>query len=62
MASVRAHLIARGIDASGISTAAHGDREPVERCGQSTATTPALTECLLPNRRVDMVVEAVGGR
>lgn len=62
VAAVRDHLVARGIDAALISTAARGDREPVERCAVRGAVSPGLAECLLPNRRVDIVVEAVAGR
>lgn len=58
VATVRQMLIARGIDANLISTSAVGDRQQVQACGAHYKSTPELEECLLPNRRVDMLFVA----
>lgn len=55
--TVRDLLVAQGIDGKLIRTAGEGKRRPVATCEGSKAT-PALVECLQPNRRVDIEVSA----
>ncbi len=61
--TVHDYLVARGVDARRMQVGARGDAEPVEACRQVPAARtgrkadPALTDCLLPNRRVEVVVE-----
>jgi OOP family OmpA-OmpF porin len=55
--SVRAYLVSRGVDASRIETFGFGKTQPVKSC-PGEKKTPALIECLQPNRRV--VVEFQG--
>ena len=56
VATVRAMLIGRGIDATLISTSAVGDRQQIAACGGHFKSTAELEECLLPNRRVDVLL------
>ena len=58
-ATVRALLVERGVDASLIAVRALGDASPVEPCTAKPHSTTELEECLLPNRRVEIVVVAV---
>ena len=61
-ATVRDHLVARGIAAGLIQTDAKGDSQQVEPCAEQAASkksgTPVLQECLLPNRRVEVQLNA----
>ena len=57
--TVRDYLVAQGIDAALVTTAARGDTQPVKAC-QTHSTRPRdLRECLLPNRRVEVRVSTV---
>jgi OOP family OmpA-OmpF porin len=55
--AVRAYLVSRGVDASGIETLGFGKTLPVKSCPDQK-DRKALIECLAPNRRV--VVEVQG--
>jgi outer membrane protein OmpA-like peptidoglycan-associated protein len=55
-ATIRAELARLGIDASRISVAASGDTQQVQACSERFKSRAELEECLLPNRRVDVVV------
>ena len=57
-ATVRALMIARGIDGRVIETAAVGDAAQIEPCKAKTRSTADLEECLLPNRRVEIELTA----
>lgn len=50
-AAVKTHLTTRGVPAEAVETIGLGERDPVVECPGSRAT-PALKECLQPNRRV----------
>ena len=54
--AVRAYLVSKGVDASGIETLGFGKTLPVKSCPDQERK--ALIECLAPNRRV--VVEVQG--
>ncbi len=58
VATVKAELVRLGLDAKLISTAASGDSEQVQGCEARFTAPTALQECLLPNRRVEVVIEA----
>ena len=55
--AVRAYLVSRGVDASGIETLGFGKTLPVKSCPDQK-DRKSLIECLAPNRRV--VVEVHG--
>lgn len=59
--TLRDYLAAQGLDAQRMHVAARGDADPVESCKAPAAASrkhePAVAECLLPNRRVDIEVE-----
>ena len=55
--AVRAYLVSRGVDASGIETLGFGKTLPVKSCPDQK-DRKSLIECLGPNRRV--VVEVQG--
>jgi outer membrane protein OmpA-like peptidoglycan-associated protein len=57
-ATVRELLVARGIPAASITTAASGDTVPVEACGGAFRSEAERQECLLPNRRVEVSITA----
>jgi OmpA-OmpF porin, OOP family len=59
--TVQALLVAAGFDAKLMSTAARGDGVQVEPCSFAGARVRGadLQDCLLPNRRVEVMVEAV---
>jgi len=57
-ATVRDVLVERGIDARVVETAAMGDAGPVEPCHARSRSKRDLEECLLPNRRVEVVLTA----
>jgi OmpA-OmpF porin, OOP family len=52
--TVKAYLQSKGVNAP-MTTAGRGPAEPVVQCAGSK-TTPKLTECLQPNRRVEIVI------
>ena len=58
VATVKAALVALGLDPQRISTAARGDAQPVQACAQRFSAVAELQECLLPNRRVEVLIEA----
>jgi OOP family OmpA-OmpF porin len=62
VATVRERLIGRGIDPALVSAVARGDSQPVVACGGSRASQAELIECLLPNRRVDVVIDAAAAK
>ncbi|MCS4534709.1 OmpA family protein [Neisseria montereyensis] len=55
--AVRQYLSARGVDANRIRATGAGESQPVKQCMQS-ADHQALIDCLAPNRRVEIEVEA----
>jgi OmpA-OmpF porin, OOP family len=57
--TVRDLLVAQGIDAKLINTAAKGDDVQVEKCDGKFKNKAALQACLAPNRRVEIRVQAV---
>jgi outer membrane protein OmpA-like peptidoglycan-associated protein len=61
-ATVRAYLVEHGLKAEQIQSDAKGDSQPVEACAAAQAkgqkAVPKLQECLLPNRRVEVQVNA----
>jgi len=58
VATVKAALVKLGIDGALIQTAARGDTAQVLRCEQAFKRPADLQECLLPNRRVEVLIEA----
>jgi outer membrane protein OmpA-like peptidoglycan-associated protein len=58
--TVREMLVRLGLDAALISTMASGDSQQVESCELRFTRRVDLQECLLPNRRVEIVVELRG--
>jgi outer membrane protein OmpA-like peptidoglycan-associated protein len=58
VATVKAALVKLGIDGALIQTAARGDAVQVLRCEQHFKRPADLQECLLPNRRVEVLIEA----
>ena len=56
--TIKEELVRLGIDTSLISVAASGDTQQVEACNVRFNTRAELEECLLPNRRVDVVLTA----
>ncbi len=65
VATVQA-LLARlglaGLDAASFSTEALGDGQPVQACTGAFASPAERQECLLPNRRVDVLITAEPAR
>ena len=57
--SVRALLVSNGVDAKAIEVEAVGDSGPVAACNAQPLSTVSLEDCLAPNRRVEIVVNAV---
>ena len=58
VATVKAELVKLGLPAALISTVASGDAEQIQGCEQRFKGTVELQECLLPNRRVEVVIDA----
>lgn len=58
--TVRAHLVAAGVPPERITAQARSDQQPVVSCEKERAHKAAYEACLLPNRRVEVVIE--GGR
>ncbi len=54
--TVRAELERHGIAAQLIQGSARGDADPVQQCDQRSLTVQELRECLLPNRRVELLI------
>jgi OmpA-OmpF porin, OOP family len=55
--TVKAYLQSKGVNAP-MTTAGRGPAEPVVQCAGSKPT-PKLTECLQPNRRVEIVITGI---
>ena len=53
--TVKGYLHAKGITAP-ITAVGRGESEPVKDCSGGEVATAALTECLQPNRRVDVTI------
>lgn len=60
--TVVARLVAAGVAADRIETAARADHNPVKDCSAQRNERAAYQACLLPNRRVDVVVETAAAR
>jgi len=58
VATVKAELVKLGIDAALISTVASGDQQQVHGCETRFTRKADLQECLLPNRRVEVSIDA----
>lgn len=60
MALIRAYMDTAGVSGSLISSEYKADSEPVQTCDKSKfRSTAELQECLLPNRRVEVIVTGV---
>jgi OOP family OmpA-OmpF porin len=57
-ASVKAYLVSKGMDASGITTYGYGKTLPVKSC-PDTKDRRVLLVCLEPNRRVEVEVQGM---
>jgi OmpA-OmpF porin, OOP family len=55
--TIKQYLIAQGVASEITTVAARGDTQQVEACNKSFKTRADLQECLLPNRRVELVVK-----
>ncbi len=58
VATVKAELAKLGIDSKLMSAAASGDSQQIQGCETRFKATVDLQECLLPNRRVEVVIDA----
>lgn len=58
VATVKAELTRLGLDAKVMDTAAAGDSQPMSGCEARFPRPAELQECLLPNRRVEVVISA----
>jgi outer membrane protein OmpA-like peptidoglycan-associated protein len=58
VATVKAVLVGLGIDSQLVSAGASGDAQQIQGCEQRFTRKLDLQECLLPNRRVEVVIEA----
>jgi OOP family OmpA-OmpF porin len=58
--SVKAHLVAKGIEPNRIYTEGKGEKQPVtgDKCGKSEKKSKKLIDCLQPDRRVE--IEIIG--
>jgi len=54
--TVRDMLVRMGVAADKIVTEAHGDLQPVQACDRPSRSMQQVEDCLLPNRRVEVVV------
>lgn len=57
--TVREALVQRGIDGKLIEAEARGDREQVQACRNAGRSIAVTQECLLPNRRVEILLIAI---
>ncbi len=62
MLVVRDLLAEMGVTAARVGTEFKGDSEPVEECRAKQQTAEELKACLLPNRRVEVMVEGLEQR
>lgn len=58
VATVKAALVKLGIDGALIQTTARGDAMQIARCEKAFKRPADLQECLLPNRRVEVLIDA----
>lgn len=58
VATVKAELAKLGVNPALMSTVASGDSQQIQGCEQRFKAQMDLQECLLPNRRVEVVIEA----
>jgi OmpA-OmpF porin, OOP family len=58
VATVQAQLLRMGLPAAVIQAVAGGDSQPVQGCAERFKRSADLQECLLPNRRVEVRIEA----
>jgi outer membrane protein OmpA-like peptidoglycan-associated protein len=58
VATVREVLLGKGVDGALVNTEARGDSQPVNGCEGSFKSRRELEECLLPNRRVELRIDA----
>lgn len=56
--TIKSEMVRLGIDAALITTEASGDTQQVQACSTRFNSRAELEECLLPNRRVDVIVTA----
>ncbi|SRR5690554_965628 len=56
--TVADYLATQGVARGDIRTAGRGEADPVVECAGATAT-PSVTECLRPNRRVEITISEV---
>jgi outer membrane protein OmpA-like peptidoglycan-associated protein len=56
--TVREMLVRLGVDNQLVAADARGDADPVQACEARFASQADLHECLLPNRRVDVLISA----
>lgn len=56
--TVRDVLVGLGVDAKLITTAARGETQQIEPCQAGFRSQTELQECLLPNRRVEIEIDA----
>jgi OmpA-OmpF porin, OOP family len=56
--TVKAYLQGKGVTAP-MSAAGRGEADPVVQCPGGNKPTPALTQCLQPNRRVEITITGV---
>lgn len=60
--TVTAILVAAGVDRSVITTQGLNEASPVEACAGRYKSAPELEECLLPNRRVEVLIQTTKSR
>jgi outer membrane protein OmpA-like peptidoglycan-associated protein len=58
VATVKAELVKLGIAPALVTTAAAGDSQQIQGCEQRFTRPADLQECLLPNRRVEVLIKA----
>jgi outer membrane protein OmpA-like peptidoglycan-associated protein len=57
--TVREYLVKLGVPAQAITVGQFGDKQQVLACDKARLSTAELQECLLPNRRVEVVLVGV---
>ncbi len=58
-ATIGRYLVNRGVNASNITTAGRGEKEPIKHCDKNTDRA-TLKECLIANRRVGVEIKRYG--
>ena len=56
--AVRAYMVSQGVSQSIVTSVSRGDSQQVQQCNEKFATKADLQECLLPNRRVEVILKA----